>query len=96
MSEFDEERTTESSEKLLCAENLEMLEKNLRGIDKPRLRRRRKEKVARGETSGINADPISALKTRHKFLALLQSAETCGAAYQRFYLWLPSLCRFAA
>ena len=60
------------------------------------LRRRRKEKVARRETSGIKRINFRALKERNRTSAAPPAREIFSALFQTFHVWLLSFCRFAA
>jgi hypothetical protein len=61
------------------------------------LRRRRNEKIAGRETSGINQQNIRALKRRkEKYSAAPSAREILSNLFQTFHGWLLSPCRFAA
>lgn len=61
------------------------------------LRRRRNEKIAGRETSGINQQNIRALKRRKEKYSVAPSArEILSNFFQTFHGWLLSPCRFAA
>src|SRR5438270_2170175 len=57
---------------------------------------RRKQKVARRETSGTERVNIPALKVRTENLCASSTRLPRRPLNQTFHVWLPSLCRFAA